>query len=163
MAIVDNYVLKSESIIKENLLPIFDKLLPHNLKIPFHISVFAENEFHNKEYYELIKKLIEKIRPDLTFNLTLHQLHNEFHDRSIITNYLLLDSGSGFDLFIKNKASHQTSITGYYPFSTSNINIDARLKYQIIRKSLKKVFGGACSNENLTNYWGYKENRLFEN
>ena len=115
------------------------------------------------EYYELIKKSLKNLRPKMNFKLTIHQLRSEFHDRTIITNYLLLDSGSGFDLFSKSKAIHQTSITGYYPFLTSNINIDVGLKYRVIRKSLKKVSDSACSTEHLTNFWGDRENRLFKN
>lgn len=163
LAIVDNYILKSEMIITENLLPILDRLLPKKLEIPFHISIFAKNDFNNKKYHEEISNLITRIKPELSFKLTIHKMQNEFHDRSIITNYLLIDSGSGFDLFSKNRAIHQTRITGYYPFSAANINTDARLTYQAIKKSLRKIFETACDTEYLTTFWGDKENRLFEN
>lgn len=163
LAIVDNYILKNEMIINENIVPILDKLLPKKLEIPFHISIFAKNEFNNKKHQEHILNLISAIRPELNFKFTMHKMQNEFHDRSIITNYMLIDSGSGFDLFSKNRANHQTRITGYYPFSAANINADARLTYQGIKKSLRKIFDTACDTKYLTTFWGDKENRLFEN
>ena len=163
LAIVDNYILKDTNVIDENLIPVLDKVLPSNLKIPFHLSVFAKNDFHNKERYELIKETLDKLRPNLSFRISVFQLRSEFHDRTLITNYLILDSGSGFDLFSNKKAKHQTKITGYYPFSASNINFNARFSYQVLRKSMKEVYDKGVSNEKFQDVWGEKENRLFEN
>ncbi len=163
MAIVDNYILINETEIKNNLIKILDKLLPDKLKIPFHISIFSKNENNNKKHFEYISKSIKKLRPNLSFKLTIHQLRNQFHDRTIITNYLILDSGSGFNLFKKNGAMHLTKIIGYFPSFTNNINEDTRNSYEVLRNKMKDVYNNSCQTEYLTNYWGAKENRLFGN
>ena len=163
LAVVDNYILKDTIAINENLIAILDKILPSKLEIPFHISVFAKNDYHNKERCELITKSLEELRPNIVFKISVFQLRNEFHDRTLITNYLILDSGSGFDLFSNRKSKNQTKITGYYPFSASNLNIDVRHNYYVLRKLMKEVYDKSVSNENFQNVWGEKENRLFEN
>jgi len=161
IAIVDNYLLKEEKTIKENLFVILDKLLPDSIKIPFHISIFAKNDINNSERHILINNWIKAHKPNLNFKLTLHQLRNEFHDRSVVTNYFIIDSESGFDLFKDKKAIHQTKVIGYYPYSAANVNIESCQSYEVLIKSLKKIFNNSCSTKYLTNYWGDNENRLF--
>jgi hypothetical protein len=163
LAIVDNFILNKDVYIFENLFPILDKLLPASLNIPFHISIFAKCDFNNKEHQEKIRNFIKSNRPKLEFKLTVHKMQDEFHDRSIITNYMLIDSGGGFDLFSKKRATKQTRVICYYPHSSANLNFKAHLDYHTIKSSLKKIFDSSCATEFLTTYWGDKENRLFEN
>jgi len=168
LAIVDNYILKDKSVIIENLIPILDYLLPQKLKIPFQISIFAVKELKHgpnlnfKSFHEFISDEIKRIRPELNFNLGIFQLRNEFHDRNLITNYIFIDSGGGFDLFKKKKAIHQTKVAGFYPSFVPNMKQGGIQLYFQVRKSLKKIHHNACQTEFLTTYWGDKENRLFE-
>jgi hypothetical protein len=168
LAIVDNYILTDTSVIMENLLPILDALLPKRIKTSFHISVFAKKEFPGrpgkdfKLYHDLIRSEIETMRPDLDFKLGIFQLRREIHDRNLITNYIYIDSGSGFNLFRNNISIHQTKIIGFYPSFISNVNLGGSNLNYALRKSLKKIYSDACKTEFLTTYWGDKVNRLFD-
>lgn len=163
IAVVDKYILKSEDTILENLLPILSIILPDKLKIPFHISVFSKNEPNIKKNYNFIKEQLKKEKPNLNFTLAVHELKdNKIHDRTIFTNYLLIESGKGFDLFNKKKATHQTKINAYYPFSVLNVNDEVTLSYVHLEDSLIKVYNQAVDSPSYANYCGKKENRLFE-
>ncbi len=161
LAIVDNYILKNETVIRENLIPILDQLLPSSLEIDFHLSVFSMNEFNNDRYFRLVQSELQRLRPNLTCKITLHQIRNsEFHDRCLMTNYLLCDSGSGFDLFVNRKAIHQTIVLGLFPFSANNMNPDQTVTYEDLKLALKKMKNNAAQNPNFRNYWGDNVNRL---
>ncbi len=166
LAIIDNYILSEKTILHENLFPILDSLLPNSLKIPFHISIFAKKEVNGRilnfqNFHDEIYSEIKRIRPDLNIKLGIFQIRNEIHDRNIITNYFILDSGSGFDLFKNKKARHQTKIIGFFPSFVSNIDSAGSRFIFDLKKTLKKIYFDAVISQNLTTYWGVKENRLF--
>lgn len=168
LAIVDNYILADKNNILENLVPILDSLLPKNLKASFHISVFAKKEIKGgitkdfKSYHDLIKHEIERIRPELNFTLGIFQLRREIHDRNLITNNYIIESGSGFNLFKRERALNQTKIIGFYPSFVTNANTGGCKLYFDLRKSLRKIYHDACQTDFLTTYWGVKDNRLFD-
>ncbi len=166
LAIVDNYILSDKTILSENLFPILDTLLPYSLKISFQISIFAKKEVNGRNlnfqhFHDEIDSEIKRIRPDLNVKLGIFQIRNEIHDRNIFTNYFILDSGSGFDLFRNKKARHQTKIVGYFPSFVSNFDQDSGKFYNSLKKTLRKIYKDAVQNQNITLYWGVKENRLF--
>jgi hypothetical protein len=72
-----------------NILPNFP------MKNKLHITIISNNCLHNS--YVNLKKIIEKLRPNLDFSLSI--IKQKQHDRFIITNYFLLNSGYGFCLF----------------------------------------------------------------
>jgi hypothetical protein len=180
LTIVDNYILKEEVSIKENLIPLIETFLPANLEIPFHISIFAKKmipkknavtnvttlepiDFQNR--INLITSLIKEKRPNLDIKIGLFEIGNELHDRSLMTNYLYLESGSGFDLFKNRKANHQTKIIGFYPFAISNINDGARILNNDLRNTLKTIYKNAvidADNQKANYFCGDKENRLLD-
>lgn len=180
LTIVDNYILKDEVLIKENLIPILDTLLPVHLEIPFHISIFAKRLFPQKNAvtnittlesidfqnrFKLIDSLIKQKRPELNFKLGVFEIDKELHDRSLMTNYLYLESGSGFDLFKNRIANHQTKIIGFYPFAISNLNDGAHILNNDLRNTLKTIYknAGVVIDSKKANYFcGVKENRLLE-
>ncbi|WP_340110996.1 hypothetical protein [Maribellus mangrovi] len=162
LILVDNYLLKNIDDIENNLIDILDKIIPVNLKIPFHISIFTKSEHNNTERLEKIKKNLSKLRPSINFKITIHKLNGEFHDRTLLTNYLILESGIGFDLFTKRGAKQQTRILGYFLWTKTDTNQDIPSTHEMLVKSLKKIFNNSCSTPYLTNYWGDNENRLFE-
>ncbi|MDA3815966.1 MAG: hypothetical protein PF486_01220 [Prolixibacteraceae bacterium] len=173
LAILDNYLMKSNQSINDSLIPLLNYLLPSRLRIPFHLSIFTLKEFreigtgHKRvDFNNRITKLkneLEKIRPNLNFKISFFEIKpGKEHDRSLITNYLLVESGSGFDLYKNQKTTHKTSVKSYFP-ATANFIANNRMKdFVNVKESLKKTFKQAVSNEYMKNYWGVKDNRLLE-
>lgn len=121
MIIIDPYILSKPKLLQENLIPLLKSILPENLKIPFHLSIFskiAENKTID-EMYSQIKKELKKIRQNYEIELSIHKIistDNKFHSRHIITNNALIDSEDGFDLFNDKKYSTKNAtITKVYP------------------------------------------------
>ncbi len=137
LCIVDNYLLKDEDTIDLNLIPILNYLLPFTLKVPFHISIFTQKNRPLEQPLDfnklklVLNEKIKRLRPD-NFQFTLGIFNSnsrDFHDRYIITNNLIIESGSGFDLIRKNKDTgieesiHRTKVTCVYK------NFNKNLKY----------------------------------
>lgn len=137
MCIVDNYLFAHEENIDKNLIPILDKLLPKTLKIPFHISIFTLRSIRPTDplldFISLareISKKIKIIRPnglDVVIGI-FSSNSRDFHDRAIISNNMVIESGSGFDLFRTDRYSdddisiHQTKIISYYHLFVTNLD-----------------------------------------
>jgi hypothetical protein len=169
LSIIDNYVLLDDKIIKKNLIQILEYLLPKSLKIPFHISIFTLKEPNSKILnFENKKKFIESeikfIRPNLKFKLSIFCLQDKTeHDRSLITNYLQIDSGSGFDLHgTNNKTTHKTTLNISFPITATYISDNSDNVTENLRMTMKKIFSNSSDSVLAKNYWGDKENRLFE-
>ena len=142
MVISDLYILKERNI---NLYAIFDALLPTNLETKMHISIFTQDTPTFQQDYEEIKAQIKTLRPKLNYNLTLHKgMATNFHDRGIITNYMRIKCGAGFDLLKITRSGDQvaritTDVDIDYPYfkesdvaegSYENILMDARNMYK---------------------------------
>ena len=118
LAIIDRYLLKSNNSIKYNLIPILDIYLPEQISVTFNISIFTDCLLGDaKTLYDNVHREISKLRPNLKFTFGLFNMNSKLHDREIITNYMHITSGSGFDLIDLDKTGeylrfiHQTSIT----------------------------------------------------
>lgn len=141
MIIVDNYVLNR---INKNLLSILDNLLPEKIQGVFSLSIFCQVTDEKKELKNLQDK-VSKIRPHLKleielFNTKLVGKGNSeyFHDRAIVTNYMWIGSGAGFDIFEREYfhtiADKSTTVSVLYPFIQQD-NIDwANEAYQNLLK-----------------------------
>lgn len=169
LTIIDNYLLQNDHDIEKNIVPIIKYLAPEKLKIPFHISIFALDSPNNKivdfkRRYESIKQKLKEIRPNLEIKLGVFLKNKDEHDRYIITNYISIDSGAGFDLNAENdKTKHGTAIKINFPETSLFISEKGDDLYLKVKKIEKKIFENAVSNNNLTNFWGEKTNRLFDN
>ena len=153
LVITDKYILKERN---NNLYVLLDALLPESLQIQMHISIFTldtptfEKDFHEIEAY------IESVRPKLQFNLTLHKaIENDFHDRAIITNYMRVKCGAGFDL-IKNKNGIKVSRT------TTEVEMDypCFLETELAEGSYENILLDAKRMYRCNYYLGTKNNRL---
>lgn len=152
--ISDLYILKEKRI---NLYAILDALLPSKLDVEMHISIFTtETPTFKKDYQDLVD-YIKTIRPHLDFNLTLHKgMSADFHDRGIITNYIRMKCGAGFDLFKRTREGKQvaritTDVNIDYPYFIENdVSKDS---YENILKDAKRMY-----KNNL--FIGNKKNRL---
>ena len=117
LVIVDNWIFSDKTDI--NLLQILETLLPYEIDIPFHLTIITSNEkiWSDSELQKKRKAVVscvEKIRPDLVYRILIEVFaisKSEIHDRTIITNYMWIGSGSGFDILQNNKQTRQTEAT----------------------------------------------------
>ena len=159
LIVVDRYLLSrvTDNGINTNLKPIFDALLPISLDngIVFTICIISEDKEGPGISIEVklkkIQNLVKELRPKLLFKLNIF---NRFeHDRSILTNNVMLTSGAGFDVIGKKGVSIKFTTTSFcFPFFHSDSN-DSSIFISWINNILNKK--RKCQNFNV-NYWGDK-------
>ena len=152
----DKYICKEGNVsrMNENLKPLLKMVLPNELDdMSFHLSIFSQfDRDQGNRIYQEISDFIHFIRPKLDVQFTLYQTY-EIHDRLIITNAYMIEVGAGFALFKNGVAANETTIR-YYPYKKPD--------YFQRLKSVARISKKSEANENLSNHWGNKENRLFE-
>ncbi len=86
------------------------------------------------------------------------------HDRYILTNYISIDSGAGFDITSSSdKTKHGTAIRIKFPKTSLFISENSDDIFMKVKNIEQKIYASAVSNDNYKNYWGEQENRLLEN
>jgi len=166
IALVDNYILVDKSLMEENLIKIFDTLLPQSLAdIPFQISIFStfKDGCDSKKLFETIASKIEQLRPNLYFKLSIFKVSKDkFHDRTLITNNFYISCGGGFDLFKQNKPSKTTTVNVVYPYLNNFVHWTSTA-YSNFISEVSEEFNKSTEykNEYLTGFFrGDKTNRL---
>lgn len=110
MIIADNYIFKD---VNSNLYKILDVLLPQKLDAIFYLTVFSLNESVESEFEkkkQALEKRIHEMRPNLSVKLEVFNSSKEdFHDRGIITNYVWIEIGAGFNLIKSNGTAGKTT------------------------------------------------------
>lgn len=156
MVISDLYIFKERNI---NLYAILDALLPASLDVEMHISIFTQDTPTFQQDCDEIKDKIAVLRPKMRFNMTLHKgMATDFHDRGIITNYMRIKCGAGFDLLKITRSGDQvaritTDVDIDYPyFKESDV---AEGSYENILQDARKMY-----NNNIC--IGQKNNRLLK-
>ena len=140
MIIADKYIFKE---VNANLYKILDILLPQKLGTTFYLSVFSLDGYTDSEVEESRLKLdkeIREIRPKPSCSLEVFGCYtDDFHDRGIITNYLWIEIGTGFDLIKKGKARIPTNIHITYPMIISQERVKSSCEgYWNIIKDAKR-------------------------
>ena len=106
-----------------------------------------------EEKLNQINTLIKKIRPKLNYRLNIYD-SRKLHDRSIITNNVILTSGAGFDVIGANELPLKFTTTSlYFPFLQSDKNENYLYWINNILKEERK-----CKAYQ-RNYWGDKIKR----
>lgn len=140
MVIIDNYIFNHED---DNLYKVLGTLLPSSLDTTFYLTVFSVNKgdvsFFDKKRQSLETK-IKEIRPELKVKIEVFEnSSNEFHDRSIITNYMWVGIGSGFDLIDKQKTGKSTELHVIYPMIISEERVKwSNERYHILIDDAKR-------------------------
>lgn len=122
MILIDNYIHDN---INNNLLAIVDRMLPKKLyrDTEYHLTILTEKnrdkdlQFYDKMYKSVVEK-ISKSRPELKCKVELYVMNGKgrFHDRTILTNNVKIDSGAGFALKNENgRAKNSTNIHILHP------------------------------------------------
>ena len=156
LLIADRYLLSdnNESTFDNNLRPIFEALLPNMLDngIIFNICIVAENICRSiEEKLYGIEILIKEIRPNLTYSLNIFH-SKRIHDRSILTNNIILTSGAGFDVIGNDKIPLRFTTTSlYFPF-LQFFDPNGSNKYIAWINNVLKVKRSCRSYQQ--NYWG---------
>lgn len=116
--LIDNYLLaKKDNVIKDNVKSLFGALLPKKMNKRFfniHIStemLRGQNEEFVKEKTNKLKQWIKELR-EYEIDIHVKFEKNKNHDRNIITNYFLFDSGYGFVL-ANNERRKGTKLTTF--------------------------------------------------
>ncbi|MGK0449145.1 MAG: hypothetical protein ACJA2M_002948 [Polaribacter sp.] len=115
--ITDGYILKDEKNTKENLIPLINSFV-HSKKGLISIDllvkeIVAKNALEEKRK-EFVKKQHSKLNSifsDLQIRFTIYVSNLisdiDFHDRTVVTNFSILDSGVGFSLVNKKISNSQ--------------------------------------------------------
>ena len=173
MLIIDNYLLCDDADvdyqkkIDYNLKPIFQNLLPSRLADGeiYDISIFVGARSETKNLYDAqynyLHATIQRLRKDLNFSLNIFiGKQDKFHDRSIVTNNVLINSGHGFGILRKNgETNTPTSVNIVFPFFQTKIAWCDNTYLNIIQTAKKIV---DCLHQPNINCWGEdkKENKL---
>ncbi len=179
MVIADNYILSKKHLISDNLFILLDNLLPKALnKRKFDLTIIVEKDEKATFgsgldiIYNEILDFCKSIR-DYEINLSIIKTSKiNLHDRNIITNYLWINSGYGFNLFKNERVIKETHLSAF-PITYNNIpkNIDLghynNSAFQIHKSLIRQyaiIIEKAKNSENLmidNEYQGDKQNRLF--
>ena len=175
LVVVDNYVLNDKEKMEENLIPLFDAILPTELKIEFDLTVFAllcddkgNNHKNVKNRYEEINGILNRVRPDMKISLSVVKVKKDhFHDRNIVSNNFFIGSGGGFDLFNRNGMSQKTTtIFAFHPFFYMHC-CWSRKAYSDLLNEASSIFEIATDFDQEKYYlpdsvYGNKKNRLLD-
>ena len=174
MLIIDNYVLCDDKDVdyqrkfEYNLKPILQNILPERLAnglsydITFFVNARNEGSHIYDTHYKFLEKEIRRIRRELKFRLSIFigKDSDKFHDRSIVTNNFMINSGYGFGILRSGgKTNSPTSINIVFPFFQTKIAW-CDDSYLNIMQTAKKITERL--HEPYVNCWGehQEENRL---
>lgn len=171
LIIVDNYILSKTDLIKENLKEILDTLIPSRLssKIDFQITIFTSSLINAKDKLQSVTEVLKEIRPEIKFSVAIIKSSSDnFHDRNIISNNILVSCGGGFDLFKFGKSQKTTTISLNNPFITSSEQWLRKAYSDILHDTLKVYdsspkFGENNIGDTYPNFiLGERRNRLID-
>lgn len=127
LIIADPYLFKEKAAKVNRLL---QQVVPTGLKAPYHLTLIGSSERNGMCLSEIaieravkeIKRAINKTNANATVEYHIYN-RRDFHDRLIITNNIMIYSGSGLDAINeKGEASKDSYWVGIRPFKRLNHN-----------------------------------------
>lgn len=103
--IADNYIFSDKDKIKKNLIAILKELLISSKKVCTEIDLIIVSGQVYKEGYndvsldKIYKEVIKHLRDALFLNVNLCIVKAKYHDRLILSNYFVINSGNSFNYF----------------------------------------------------------------
>ena len=168
LILADRYILSEVQELRNplffdmNIKPLFESLLPTSLdsNVDYNICIISEIQPENENLcIGKIEDLIRTIRPELQFSLTILNT-NRIHDRSILTNNILLTSGAGFDIFGRNgrpiKTTTQSLIFPFIKSNSGNNNIYLAWIYNILEETRNRPYDSTPIRHHLLDHY-YEE------
>ncbi len=177
--IADNYILKEPKSKQDNLYKIIQAILPDEIEVDYHLTIFTRVVNNLAEQYKQIEEFLKQTY-HYTIKLSIGILDLgslSLHDRDIITNYCLYKSGAGFDLFKNSetglKCKHNTTVfifpVTYLGNAKEEIKIDdeqgtpGQASYYSTLSQLKKIWSELPESiGNQTTFMGERVNRLLD-
>ena len=106
ITLIDNYILdKDDDTLKKDIRSLFNALLPLQLNnTVFNIYIYSYSKYRNSREEEDKKKIIRNAvnelrrKYEIRFKFPFYTLNNDHHDRYLLTNYCMFNSGYGFAL-----------------------------------------------------------------
>lgn len=159
IVIIDNYILNPDGL--ENLIAILKSIIPENQSaVPIKISIFTGlfkdtlqqiNEKGNQWYTEFTKQIRVKINK-LSFDISLGIFSKLSlnHDRSLLTNYIWIDSNYGFNFFNNRGMPKVTTTIKYLPIFTPSGNHKSAVSPFDCWMELRKHANGLIKNCDFT-------------
>lgn len=135
--ICDNYIFgdKFKERKEQSLYEILRCIVPSNLKIPFHLTIFYYNQngtFKKEKAEEIIKEIKDlELCSDMKVTIVAHTNADTTHDRRILTNYHYIYSGKGYNIIGKDgiKELSEGSISSIY-HSIDSLHGDETIKHK---------------------------------
>ena len=167
--ITDNFMFtdKFEDCKDQSLHAILRSIVPEDLKISFHLTLFYcnDNGSFTKEKAQLIIDEIKSLNlcQDIKVTIVSHTKKSTTHDRKILTNYHYITSGKGFNIIDKNGIQEQTEGSVSCVFlNIENIlgNETVKHHYDYTQGWLKQILNNKNSND-CSFIIGDNVNRLF--
>lgn len=139
LILIDNYIVKTGGI--GNVTSLLKALIPKNqekskIRLTIISAFFKETrsdiERKTNQWYSKLSQTLESKFPKLSFELSVAIITRLGlnHDRAVITNYLWIDSGHGFNCFNDNGKPKVTTTIKHIPiFSLSGIHKSSASSY----------------------------------
>ena len=141
--LVDRYLIsKEDDIIKNNLDSLFDSLLPLNLKeAHFKIYIFTEDDSDNTKNERkkgIIQECLKSLRPSYSNPIKTEIIleRHPDHDRYLLTNYGLFNSGFGFVL--RDSERKQGTSLSFFPITHFSPSSKKNNVYRIVQNLRKR-------------------------
>ncbi len=171
LLLIDPYILNKDDYIKFHIKPLLINILPEEISIPFHISIFSGIGKCNDDklgalFYDKINQMLKEIRPNLNCSLMLYQIPIQgegWHDRYILTNNIMINATAGFDFFGPVKGVTCAKKIGSFKLSCPLLDKNNETDiYQIWINKTSQESRRKNDNDYHHKRWGTQVNRLFE-
>ena len=144
--------------------------MPKELECNFHILIIIDNR-ESKFSYEKIDRIREDIQSGLSLTvdykvevcITSHSIDDEFHKRVLITNYHIIESDFGFDIFENAKVKKPTDPTFlgvYHTLFRDEGDAEIKRVWRKLKHAKEKIKNIGNPNQGLDLLVGDCENRL---
>ena len=152
LIISDNYLFNTdfENRKEYSLFNLLSSLIPKDLEVDFHLSIFFYNEdgqFNKNKATQLIAEIkslhLTKDDNKLKISIISHTKKSITHDRHILSNYYLVYSGVGFSVIDANgiqQIAKGESKCVFHSISDLVGNTSIKNEYNITREWLKNIY-----------------------
>ena len=144
LILIDNYIFSNIKTGKSNLINLVSSILPKTLNVDFQILIVTNNSSGKFTYENIsqIKNDLEKRFNEIrNYNIKvciITHTHKEFHQRLLISNYHLIRSDYGFNLFKDSTTMHSNEMEFLGNYYTLYHN-EGEPEIKLVCKNLKAI------------------------
>lgn len=147
--IIDNYLLDKFERRSYSLYNLIKALVPEGLVIPFHLTIFLYNKNGNLNLKkDKLSQVIEEIHnlrlgSEIKVSIVAHTHNDLSHDRNILTNFHLINSGRGFGVIdsrgVKENAQGEIKST-FHGIEYLNSSISVKHQHSHLLEWMKDIY-----------------------